>query len=965
MIVWTSWAGIPRINYIALNRDSLRRIFHNKGNADTTRLNTLYALARSYDFVNPDSLILYARILHTESEKLESKEGIARSFQLEGFYYTLLDKHKDALSCYMTELKYGEESGDIDYIGDACASIGMTYAQMNSLDKSIIYQQRCLQLAKKFNNPSRLISVMGNLSYTYFHAGNLRKAIDLNLEIIRMIDSLPEKEQFMVDRAGPLCNLAQMQKKTGDVRNSLKNFLEAYELNKRSGNSEYLGACLEGLGNLFAEDSLNMLGPLIGDNRPSHEIGLGFLKEYQEKARQERDTASMAGSLLTLGKFYIRLKDYNAALKYLSEGWRFRSYIMHLELLLDYTKGFSMVYENLGDYSKAFSFASLRIKFSDSLERVKMAEKVSLLTESFEIEQMEGQLSQKEQQLKNNRYITYLFIAISALILILAFIVLYFLRQKQKAAKLLEHQNHEIEKARNRAEQGEKFKERFLASMSHEIRTPLNAVIGITGLLLEEKQIPKTENYLKIIRQAGEHLTGIINDILDLSKIEAGKLELHKTPFSLHKLLEEMQNLFGARAKEKDLQLIIHEAEGVPDWVLGDIGRIRQVLLNLTGNAIKFTDRGIVQIKIMEGKAEGERRWVQFIVEDTGSGIPTEEQSFIFQEFIQVKSGEQKMAGTGLGLSISKKLVERMGGTITMESESGRGSVFSFSIPLEISSEFAFQAIQSAKEDSVAAIKGNFRILVVEDNLSNQIVTEGILERILPESVIIMTDSGNKSLELLGRDLFDLVLMDVRLPGMDGYETTKRLRELPNENARVPVIALTASVIMSDIQRCIDAGMNGYVPKPVSRGVLAKTIREHLRINESNILITENQRDISFLGDLTGKPSWVHNLFEICNGRQDRFFNYLKLFTAETGKELNKWETWKETGNSEMLALSLHKIIPHLKIFSGEAARTLAGKLESDLRTGWNPSYKSKLDEITTLIFNTILEAQKLINDFK
>jgi CheY-like chemotaxis protein len=398
---------------------------------------------------------------------------------------------------------------------------------------------------------------------------------------------------------------------------------------------------------------------------------------------------------------------------------------------------------------------------------------------------------------------------------------------------------------------------------------------------------------------------------------------------------------------------------------LGDIGRIRQVLLNLTGNAIKFTDRGIVQIKIMEGKAEGERRWVQFIVEDTGSGIPTEEQSFIFQEFIQVKSGEQKMAGTGLGLSISKKLVERMGGTITMESESGRGSVFSFSIPLEISSEFAFQAIQSAKEDSVAAIKGNFRILVVEDNLSNQIVTEGILERILPESVIIMTDSGNKSLELLGRDLFDLVLMDVRLPGMDGYETTKRLRELPNENARVPVIALTASVIMSDIQRCIDAGMNGYVPKPVSRGVLAKTIREHLRINESNILITENQRDISFLGDLTGKPSWVHNLFEICNGRQDRFFNYLKLFTAETGKELNKWETWKETGNSEMLALSLHKIIPHLKIFSGEAARTLAGKLESDLRTGWNPSYKSKLDEITTLIFNTILEAQKLINDFK
>jgi tetratricopeptide (TPR) repeat protein len=417
--------GIPRMNFLALNRDSLKAIIQKNGIADTTRLDAMYAFARSYDFVNPDSLIFYTRIYRRESERLNNKEGLARSFQLEGFYYSLLGKHKDALSCYVKELKYGEESGDLDYIGDACSSIGMTYAQMNSLDKSIIYQQRCLQLAKKFKDPSRRISVMGNLSYTYFRAGNLRKAIDLNLEILRVIDSMPEKKQFMVKRAGALCNLAQMQKKTGDVRNSLKNFLEAYELNKRSGNSDYMGACLEGLGNLFAEDSLNMLGPVIGDKRPSIEIGLGFLKEYQEKARQERDTATMASSLFTLGKVYILMKDFRQALACLSEGWRFHDHVADLELLRDYTIAFSLVYHNLGDYRNAYNFASLQIKYTDSLDRVKMAEKVSLLTESFEIEQMEGQLGQKEKQLTNNRYITWLFIVLSALILILALIILY------------------------------------------------------------------------------------------------------------------------------------------------------------------------------------------------------------------------------------------------------------------------------------------------------------------------------------------------------------------------------------------------------------------------------------------------------------------------------------------------------------------------------------------------------------
>ncbi len=346
----------------------------------------------------------------------------------------------------------------------------------------------------------------------------------------------------------------------------------------------------------------------------------------------------------------------------------------------------------------------------------------------------------------------------------------------------------------------------------------MNAVIGMTGLLLDEPQQPKTENFLRNIKQAGEHLTGIINEILDLSRIDAGKLELHEAPFSIQKLLEEMGNLFEVKAKEKELQLIIHKDESTPDWVNGDIGRIRQVLVNLAGNAIKFTERGSVQIKTTSGEYHDGKAMITFRVEDTGPGIPEELQALIFEEFVQADHGaDQKVTGTGLGLSIARKLVERMGGALSLESEPGKGSVFSFTIPLMLSSEEAYHAIQKDKELSEMPMKGSFRILVVEDNLSNQIVTEGMLEKILPESTTILAEDGFKALALLEKEKFDLVLMDIRMPGIDGYETTRRLRLLNGENAKVPVIALTASVIRADIQRCIEAGMDGDVRKPISR----------------------------------------------------------------------------------------------------------------------------------------------------
>jgi CheY-like chemotaxis protein len=349
-------------------------------------------------------------------------------------------------------------------------------------------------------------------------------------------------------------------------------------------------------------------------------------------------------------------------------------------------------------------------------------------------------------------------------------------------------------------------------------------------------------------------------------------------------------------------------------------------------------------------------------VEDTGSGIPESEQSAIFEEFVQVgQSGDQKVAGTGLGLSISKKLVETMGGTLKVESEPGKGSIFSFAIPLELSSETAFQAILSEKGKSVAAMKGNFRILVVDDNLSNQIVTEGILERILPESTVTLADNGYKALELLGKDRFDLVLMDVRMPGMDGYETTQKLRLLTNENAKIPVVALTASVIRADIQHCLDAGMNGYVPKPVSRELLAKTIREQLKIEVPDAWITVTGSGPDFLEHLAETPSWAPGLLDTCNGKKARFSSYLQLFISETEKELVKWNELMDSEQHEMLGRSIHKIKPHIKIFSGEESFSMAGNLEESLRNQWEPSLRENIQLLREKILAAQKEAQILI----
>jgi signal transduction histidine kinase/ActR/RegA family two-component response regulator len=417
--------------------------------------------------------------------------------------------------------------------------------------------------------------------------------------------------------------------------------------------------------------------------------------------------------------------------------------------------------------------------------------------------------------------------------------------QLERCAEELRKQADEAGRLAREAQTAAQSKGDFLAIMSHEIRTPLNGIIGMTSMLLSRALGQVERDFVETIRSSGEALLGIIDSVLDFSKIEAGSLELENVEFELTRCLETAIQIVEPSAARKSLRLITHVDPAVPTSLQGDIVRLRQVLLNLLSNAIKFSTAGSVYVRVDKVAQNARECVLRFQVIDQGVGISEAQQSRLFRPYSQAnQSIAREFGGTGLGLSICKRLVELMGGSISVASAPGKGSTFSFTVKVNLVQATGSEPVLVAPPEAPVELAPTrpFRILVVEDNSINQKVATVMLTKLGYQ--VDVANNGFEALSALGSLSYDLVLMDCFMPRMDGFEATRRIREAGPALAQIPIIAMTANASQKDKDSCLDAGMTDYLSKPVRQAELkaklafwlaGKTPAVHLGASSANV----------------------------------------------------------------------------------------------------------------------------------
>jgi PAS domain S-box-containing protein len=474
------------------------------------------------------------------------------------------------------------------------------------------------------------------------------------------------------------------------------------------------------------------------------------------------------------------------------------------------------------------------------------------------------------------------------------------------ATGIAEEEKRNAENATKIAENAVKAKQQFLSNMSHEIRTPMNAIIGFTKVLFKTDLTDKQTEYLNAIKVSGDALIVLIDDILDLAKVDAGKMTFEQTPFKMATSLSAMLHLFETKIQEKNLTLVKEYDTTIPEVLVGDPVRLHQIILNLVSNAVKFTTKGKITVGVHLLGEEEDKAIIEFAVTDTGIGIPEENIKTIFENFQQASSGTSRLyGGTGLGLAIVKQLVEAQGGSIRVKSTVDQGSTFSFQLPFQKTKAVAESEAEIAELDT--EIK-NIKVLVVEDMALNQLLMKTLLDDFGFERDI--ADNGKIAIEMLQNKSYDIILMDLQMPVMNGFEATEYIRN--TLNSKIPIIALTADVTTIDLAKCKAVGMNDYIAKPVDEralyskivGLVKKPILKNSGENKGN----KNSQSIrSKCIDLT-------YLNQRTKSNPKLMMEMISIYLEQTPPLISAMKQGLLDKDWELLQAAVHKMIPSFSI---------------------------------------------------
>jgi signal transduction histidine kinase/DNA-binding response OmpR family regulator len=758
-------------------------------------------------------------------------------------------------------------------IGRGCYAIGSCYWQLGDYVASKQSLKEALSFAYQIKDKkleAKSCNILGNV---YRDIGDVNNAFKNYLNALEIFEQLKDEHTSGV----VMKNIANLHFDLFDYDNALDYALRSVNILKQYENPFRMFSIYHTLGNIYFK-------------KEKYDDALSFFYECLNLSEAGTSTRTLANS--GLGKVYFMMGKLDRAKNYLEQAYAESVESGYFESHIIASFYLGRMYQAQKDYLKSLEY--LHIALQSAKEHNRKPDMMSVHQQLSDVFDLTNNIADAYTHLKEYE------------------VLRDEIFQSDAITKMRNMQvQNELAFARKDKEVAERtaqIKQQFMANMSHEIRTPMNAIVGMTRLLLEKEPKQSQLKYLNAIQTSADNLLVIINDILDLSKLEAGKIAMESIAFDIRECIENAQTILRLKAIEKKLYLKIDIEGGLPTIVLGDPTRLNQVLLNLTSNAIKFTHQGGVTINARVKHNAKDEVLIKFDVIDTGVGINKNYINNLFEKFTQAGTDTaRKYGGTGLGLSISKQLIDLMGGSIYLKSQEGKGSVFTFEIPFKIGDENLQTKIRKfAVEQGHKDTLNKLQILLVEDNEFNQILAIDTLKDLAPNIQIDVANNGQEAIDKASLRLYDVILMDIQMPILNGVQATTHIRNIMQlPYSQVKIIAMTANVLKEDIDAYLAAGMDAYVSKPFNTETLVHQILNAVS-NEDMQLI--NNRPIITAKELPLTLTDLKTINTIANNNPLKIKKFIQLFLDNAPLLLKQIEDSLLTNNYEQIKLSAHSL---------------------------------------------------------